>query len=158
MFTGDGIRKARRRAGCSREDFAQPLRIPMRAVGIRERGDTFPSKAKIVLRSILLDYFDQSHAECMPLGSASDTELSGQIARRFAKSSEAQSHNGSAGRAEGNAPVFGGFGYGQENSRNTEPDAKLRSDQPATANERYRLAGEHGREGSSKGDTEESQP
>lgn len=88
MLTGDEIRRARQRAGWSQGELARRLGVAMRTVGNWERGDTSPAQKETALRSVLSDYFDKAQEDHVHLRSASDAELLGEIARRFARSEE----------------------------------------------------------------------
>lgn len=108
----------------------------MRTVGNWERGDTSPAQKESALRTALADYFDQAQKDHVSLRSASDAELLGEIARRFARTPEAESTATSSRTADDRAPTA------------VEPDDP----------EDYELAASHGDEGIAPDELPESGP
>lgn len=82
MLTGDDIKRARQMAGLSQGDLGKLVGVSMRSIGNYERGETVPRSALPKLQEVLGSYLG-GHGPS--LESASDAELLGEIAKRFAR-------------------------------------------------------------------------
>ncbi|MER7070940.1 helix-turn-helix domain-containing protein [Terrabacter sp. NPDC000476] len=85
MLTGDDIKRARQMAGLSQGELANLVGVSMRSIGNYERGETVPRAALPKLQEVLGPYLG-GHGPS--LATATDAELLGEIAKRFARVKE----------------------------------------------------------------------
>lgn len=86
MLTGDDIKRARQLAGLSQAELGKLVGVSMRSIGNYERGETIPRTALPKLQEVLGPHLG-GHGPS--LEAASDAELLGEIAKRFARVKEA---------------------------------------------------------------------
>lgn len=127
MLTGDDIKRARQMAGLSQGELAKLVGVSMRSIGNYERGETVPRGALPKLQEVLGPHLG-GHGPT--LETASDAELLGEIAKRFART---RTSHGAATKQAGGSPADD-----LENRRqrrvsdpgNTVPEDKVAMDDP----------------------------